>query len=248
VPRLHYAPGSNFGRHGAYLPKADGFNLADLNTPGDLSLLPAHVKALVYLGLCTGATTEFKKAVRPFVGKQKVYGFYLMDEPIPPKYSGSAPGCRAASLKAESGWIHAHDRGALTFVVLDDQGTDTKPIYRGTYSPSNTHVDLFGLDPYPCQRQWHGCHDGIIKAAVKAARADHIRVKQIVPVYQAFGGGGYRHWTLPTPKQERAILDSWQRLVPAPDFDYAYAWGQQSGDRSLADAPKLRAVFAEHNR
>jgi hypothetical protein len=68
-----------------------------------------------------------------------------------------------------------------------------------------------------------------------------------VPVYQAFGGGGYSDWILPTPAQEQQILSTWGSVVPAPAFDYAYSWGVQVGDTALSDDPALQAVFAAHN-
>ena len=51
--------------------------------------LPSGVKGLVYLGLCTGVTSAFTTAVQPYVGNQKVFGFYLMDEPNPSSCSRS---------------------------------------------------------------------------------------------------------------------------------------------------------------
>src|SRR5207253_3026636 len=70
---------------------------------------------------------------------------------------------------------------------------------------------------------------------------------QIVPVYQAFGGGGYSAWILPTATQEQQILSTWGALVPNPAFDYAYSWGVQSSDTALENTPSLQSVFAAHN-
>lgn len=243
---LHYAPNGNFGAGGAYLPGRDGFNLADVTTTDQLAALPARVRGLVYLGLCDGVDASFVDTVSPFIGKAKVYGFYLADEPDPTgRY---APLCPASNLRAEADWIHAHVPGAKTFIVLMNLGTNTEPDYAQSYTSSNTDIDLFGLDPYPCRGDLHGCDYAVIGATVRAAEATGIRREQIVPVYQAFGGGGYSDWTLPNAAQERRILAAWGALTPAPGLDFAYSWGRQKGDHSLVDTPALQAVFRAHNR
>jgi hypothetical protein len=35
----------------------------------------------------------------------------------------------------------------MTFIVLDNGGTDGSPVFR--FTPANTGIKLFGLDPYP---------------------------------------------------------------------------------------------------
>jgi hypothetical protein len=243
---LHYASGSNLDSNGNYVPGADGFNLADINGADELPYLPAGVKALVWLGLCNGADSNFVSTVTPFIGNPKVYGFYLMDEPDP---TGQwAPLCPVANLKAESDWIHAHMPGAETFIVMMNMGSDTNPTYMNTYNSANSHIDLFGLDPYPCRPQFNGCNYGVIPAAIKAAEAWGIMASQIVPVYQAFGGGGYASWTLPTAAEETQILSTWASLIPAAVFDYAYSWGVQASDQALSTTPALQAIFSQKNK
>lgn len=245
VTRLHYAANDNVDAGGVYVPGGYGFNLADVSTIDQLTALPAHVRGLVYLGLCNGADASFVDAVSPFVGNPKVYGFYLIDEPDPTgRY---APLCPASSLRAEADWIHAHVPGAKTFIVLMDMGTPAHPDYAHTYTSSNTNIDLFGLDPYPCRVELHGCDYAVIGASVRAAAAAGIPSRQVVPVYQAFGGGGYANHMLPTVAQERTILATWARLTPAPPFDYAYSWGRQKDDHALVDTPALREVLKAHN-
>jgi hypothetical protein len=241
----HYAPNGNFGSNGSYLPGADGFNLADVSSVGTLNSLPAGVKGLVWVGQCNGADSAFIATVRPFIGNQKLFGFYLMDEPDPTGQYASL--CSAANLKAESDWIHANVSGAYTFIVMMNFGSPTNPSYMNTYNSANTNIDLFGLDPYPCRPQFSGCNYGVITAAVKAAEAWGIRASQIVPVYQAFGGGGYTSWTLPTAAEETQLLSTWASLVPSPVFDYAYSWGVQDGDQALSTSSALQAVFAQKN-
>jgi hypothetical protein len=241
VTNLHYTANGNFDASGNYLPGQDGFNLADVSSVSALDSLPAGVKGLVWLGLGNGVDATFLNAVKPYIGDSHLFGFYLVDEPDPSTVS-------AANLKAESDWIHANIPGAETFIVLQNFGTPTSPSYVNTYNPGNTDIDLFGLDPYPVRPQFPGGVDySVIPDAVTAAEAAGIPLAKIVPVYQAFGGGGYSSWTLPTASQEQQILATWASVVPTPVFDYAYSWGSQDGDSSLSGSPELQQVFAEHN-
>jgi len=245
-PQLHYTSNGNFAANGSFVPGAAGFNVADLGDVATLNALPAGVLGLVWLGMCNGADTAFIAAVQPFTNNAKLFGFYLMDEPDP---TGQyAPLCTAAHLREESDWIHANVPGARTFIVMMNLGTPTNPTYMNTYNPQNTGIDLFGLDPYPVRPQFTGgVNYNVIGAAVSAAEAAGIPLGAIVPVFQAFGGGGYTSYTLPTVAQAQQLLATWGALVPNPVFDYAYSWGQQSGDQSLANSPDLQAVFAQHN-
>jgi hypothetical protein len=248
---LHYAPNGNMSGSGAYEPGALGFNLADISASWALAYLPAGVKALVWLGDCGGATSSFQSQVQPFLGSSRVWGFYLMDEPSP----GSCP---AADLKAESDWIHANDPGAKTFIIEENLSASYHPKYVGGYTPANSDIDYYGLDPYPCRDDTYpvpldGCNYNYITMAVTAAEQAGIPQAGIVPVYQAFGGGSYTDdgngtYLLPTAAQEQQILSTWGGLIPSPAFDYAYSWGVQDGDTALSDAPaSLQQVFAAHN-
>jgi hypothetical protein len=243
VTPLHYASGSNVINN-VYAPGADGFNLADVSDVDELDALPAGVDGLVYLGATSGATASFEAAVNSFIGDPKLFGIYLTDEPDPSQVS-------AANLKAESDYVHAALPGVKTFIVLENMGSDTSPTYLDTFNPSNTDIDLFGLDPYPVKSQFPGGFDlNVISAGVAAAEAAGIPQKDLVPVYQAFGTNGtgaYAPWLVPTAAQEQQSLSTWGSLLPTPAFDYAYSWGQQEGDQSLSMLPALQAVFAAHN-
>src|SRR5438552_4375314 len=250
VTRLHYAPNNNFDSSGHYMPGPMGFNLADVGSVSELDSLPNGVKGLVWLGLCNGADSSFINAVQPFIGNPNLFGFYLMDEPDP---TGQwAPLCPAAKLMAESDWIDAHVPGAKTFIVMMNFDTSTAPTYMNTYNPSNSHIDLYGLDPYPCRTETSGCDYNMINHAVTAAQAAGIPIGSMVPVYQAFGGGGWSddgggQYTLPTASQEQQIMSTWAPLVPNPVFDYAYSWGTQNSDQALEGSTALQAVFEAHN-
>lgn len=247
---LHYASNGNFGAGNTYLPGKAGFNLADVETEKQLDSLPLGVKGLVWVGQCQGVDSRFLQLVQPFIGHPKLFGFYLMDDPDPTGWY--AHPCKARNLKAESDWIHAHAPGAKTFIVLMDLSRSGKPSFAGTYNPENSHIDLFGIDPYPCRTELGGCRYDMIDHYVAAAKAWGIPRSRMVPVYQAFGGGkwrddGWGKYLLPSAAQERQILARWGKLVPSPAFDFAYSWGRQENDASLEAAPDLQAVFAAHN-
>jgi Bacterial Ig-like domain len=238
VTSLHYTSNGNFV-NGQYAPGADGFNLADVTSASELSELPSGVKALVWLGMTDGVTAAFMSAVESFAGSSQVYGFYLADEPAPSATT-------AANFKAESDWIHAKFPGAKTFIIEQDSSSELTPSFY--YTPANTDIDLFGLDPYPVNSGLPGGFDlGIIPLAVQAAEAAGIPRQDLAPVYQAFGGGGYSQWAVPTPAQEQQILSTWGSVLPNPVFDYAYSWGAQVGDTALSNDPGLQQVFAAHN-
>jgi len=242
---LHYASNGNFDRNGVYLPGKTGFNLADVSRIEDLSSLPAGVKALVWVGRCSGVDAAFLDAVWPYAGNPKLFGFYLMDDPDPTS-------CAAGNLKAEADWIHANVPGAVTFVLLMNVGSSRTPSFAGSYNPANSHVDLFGISPYPCRTELNGCDFDMIERFVAAAEAAGFPRPSIVPVYQAFGGGDWvddnrGRYVLPAAAEEQEILFRWQRLVPTPVFDYAYSWGSQRGDVALESSSDLQTVFSGHN-
>ncbi|TIS93834.1 MAG: calcium-binding protein, partial [Mesorhizobium sp.] len=104
-------------------------------------------KGLVWLNEGEGVTQSFIDKVTPFIGNPKVYGFFLVDEPDPTgKYHTQVD---AADLKAESDYIHSNVPGAKTFITMMNMGSSAEPDFSNTYNHDNTHIDLFGIDPYP---------------------------------------------------------------------------------------------------
>ncbi len=247
---LHYAANGNFDSNGNYLPSAVGFNLADVGSVTQLDSLPDGVKGLVWVGQCNGADTTFVNTVRPYIGNAKLFGFYLMDDPDPTgKYR---PLCTAESLKAESDWIHTNVPGAKTFILLMSMSSSKAPSFTSTYNPANSHVDLFGIAPYPCRTELNDCDHDMIDRYVAAAESWGVPRNSMVPVYQAFGGGnwvddGGGRYALPTVGQLQQILARWETLVPTPEFDVAYSWGPQNAHLALESSPDLQAVFRLHN-
>jgi hypothetical protein len=252
---LHYSPNHNFDGAGMYTPASAGFNVADVDEPRRLNALPDGVKALVWVGMCDGVTPQFLARVRPFIGDQRVFGFFLMDDPDPrPQVGGLGPvPCEADKLRAESDWLHAHMSGTRTFAILMNFGTWRQPFYGETYRPEASHIDLFGICPYPCRSEWNGCDFDQVERYVAAAEAGGVPRSQIVPNYQAFGGGQWRvgengRYVMPTPAQAEEIIRRWDALVPHPVFDMVYSWGSQRGDYALEDDTALQRLFATRNR
>jgi hypothetical protein len=239
---LHYTANGNFAS-GQYDPGSLGFNLADISSPSLLSELPSGVKALVYVGMSDGVTAFFQQVVNSFAGDPRVYGFYLADDP-------ASTSTVAANLRAESDYIHAQIPGAKTFMVLENQSSNTSPSYFSGFSPDNTHIDLFGIAPYPVQANVPGGYDlNIIPLAVQAAEEIGIPQADLVPLIQAFGGGNWpgNAYYVPTVAQEQEILSTWAAALPDPAFDYAYSWGSQQGDTALSQLPDLQQLWAAHN-
>jgi Ca2+-binding RTX toxin-like protein len=242
---LHYTSGGS-----AAAVAAAGFNLVDVQTVEQLNALPEGTMGLIWLDEGSGVTASFLAKVTPFIGNPKLFGFFLVDEPDPTgKWNKQAT---PASLMAESDWIHANLPGAKTFITMMDMGSSKNPNFMNTYTPANTHIDYFGLDPYPVRSDQTTVDYNMIDRTVAAALAAGIPLSQIVPVFQAFGGGTYRNdtggqYVVPTAAQMQIMFDHWQALVPNPAFDYAYAWGSQQGDTALESALALQQVFLTHN-
>lgn len=205
---------------------------------------------MVYLDQGDGVTQSFIDAVKPYIGNPKVFGFYLKDEPDPTGQYNTL--VTAANLKAESDYIHANVPGAKTFITMMNMGPSDNPTFTNTYNPANTHIDLFGIDPYPVRTGTGTVDYSMIDKAVAAAESAGIPASQIVPVFQTFGGGNWvnddgGHYVMPTATQAQTMLAHWSALVPNPAFDYAYAWGSQNGDTALESSPELQSVFLQHN-
>jgi hypothetical protein len=247
---LHYASNRNFAPGGAYLPAMAGFNVADVSSVAQLDSLPPGVFGLVWVGQCNGVDQVFINTITPYIGHPKLFGFYMMDDPDPTGRYFSL--CIAEKLKEEADWIHLKLPGAKTFVMLMNMSSPGTPSFKNTYNPANSHIDLFGLDPYPCHTEWGDCDYGIVDRYVRAAESWGVPRTLMVPVYQTFGAGNWRDGTggrymLPTAEQEQRLLDRWGILLPTPAFDYAYSWGSQNADTALESSPELQAVFMRHN-
>jgi hypothetical protein len=240
--RWHFAPNSNFDSSWGFRPAVAGFNVADVSSAQQLDHLPTGVKAMVFVGTCSGVDAAFVNHVQPFLRSHKVLAYYLVDDPDPAL-------CSAANLKDESDWLHGHSTVGRTFIVLMNLTAPSSPSYTPVYSPANTGIDYFGLDMYPCRSELAGCDYAYITKSVRAAKAAGVPTSAMVPMYQAFGGGTWAdgaggQFLVPTASQEKEIVQTWASLIPSPAFDYAYSWGRQRQDEALASTPSLRQFFA----
>ena len=243
----HFASNGNSGAIGKFLPAAAGFDLADVSSRQELASLPDGVMGLVWIGECSGVTPHFQDIVNAVVDHPKLFGFYLMDDPDP---TGRwRPLCKASNLKVESDWIHKRRRDALTFISLMNLGSSAAPAFSAEYAPDNSHVDLFGVAPYPCRISGVVCDLDMIDRFVAAALRSGIPLSRLTPTYQAFGGGtwssddggGYR---MPTTAEMSSMLERWDQLVPNPVFDYAYSWGVQRSDTALGVSSVAKCLSA----
>jgi hypothetical protein len=223
-------------------------------------------RALVWLGNLDNADcaapdyswTRFTAAVDALAGHPKVFGYFLADEPHPKACPNAA-----ADIRRRADYIRAHDPSHLSFIVVVDGSNQCDGGYGCELSalrPAQTHVDLIGLDPYPCNvdNAAGGCTYRKIGDTVRRALASGIPASALVPVFQAFGQAcrtdGAPYYRLPSEAELRTILARWRALLPHPAFDYTYTWGHQgSACPTLSDAdgrngyPDLQSVLRAHN-
>jgi hypothetical protein len=273
---LHYAPNVRGDVADAV---GLGFDLLDVaGSTSDpaavnraIDSLPRDAKALVWVGNLGNApsgsrcpvprfsTAQFRAQVDALRGNKRVYGYYLADEPHPTVCPRAA-----ADIRARADFIHAAAPGQRAFIVVAGGsicGTDPGCEFRAL-QPSRTHVDLVGLDPYPCHYDSEGdavpCDDSMIAARVEAATANGIPSSSIVPVFQAFGqarrlDGKSVYYRMPSQGELASMLSAWDSLVPDPAFDYFYTFGVQCSvsscpaPQAIIDTPKIRGVVRSHN-
>jgi hypothetical protein len=235
-----------------------GYNLFD--TGPDLEViaaLPPGGQALVWLGDlgdedCAPprlSFAAFTAAVDRLAGNPKVYGYFIADEPHP-----RACPSAVAEIRQRADYIRAHDPSHRSFIVVLDGTNQCGGSYGCEYSalrPSESHVDLIGLDPYPCSSV-NGCVYAKIEDTVRRAEAAGIPRSAMVPVFQAFGqscGSGSNYYRMPSVSEMQTMLARWTALAPRPAFDYTYTWGRQgSACPALVDATDLQALFKTHNQ
>jgi len=257
-----------------------GFNLIDVtgnktdpaSTLAFIDALPEGTQVLVWLGNMGNAPkgqncpppgfndAEFKAQVDILANDPKVFGYNLADEPHP-----SVCPDAANAIKDRSDYIHTHAPGQKTYITILD-GSNMCPDGEGCeYSalrPEMTHVDLFGLDPYPCHFDSFGqpvtCDISKISQRVQFATTNGIPISAIVPVFHAFGQEGRLdgktiYYRTPTTTEFQDMLNLWDSLVPNPVFDFAYTWGIQCttstcpASQSLKNHPELQLLIKQHN-
>ncbi|MFC6883760.1 glycoside hydrolase family 16 protein [Actinomadura yumaensis] len=224
-----------------------GYDLFDVDPDEDeIASLPKGAKAMLWVGNTTcgdfeiADTGAFAETVERLADDPRVYGWYLSDEPNPKECPGIA-----AKIRERADIVHERAPGQKAFASLTDW--EMSPL-----RPSETHLDLIGVDPYPCRVDGDGCDLGVIDRMVRQADAAGFPRRMIVPVFQTFGqtcADGEKTWRMPRPAQLRAMLDRWDRHAPSPAFDVSYSWGRQDAWAcpALADHPELQAVMKAHN-
>jgi len=258
---LHYI--SNVGDDRAAVVRL-GYNLIDMGpSQSSINALPRGVRALVWLGNldntdCTPgfSWSEFKAAVDKLAGNAKVFGYFLSDEPHP-----SICPDAVKHIRARADYIRARDRDQKSFIVVLDKSDQCGSNVGCEYSalrPELSHVDLIGIDPFPCVQD-QGCNFDKINDRVTRAMANGVPQAAIVPVIQTFGqtcgtAADRHYYFLPSAGQLREILARFAKLTPHPVFDYTYTWdGKTSACPSLDGAdgtqglPDLQSVMRQHN-
>jgi hypothetical protein len=244
-----------------------GYNLIDTGpTKETVDALPAGQRALVWLGSlgnkdCASPSysfAEFTAAVDRLTGDPKVFGYFIADEPHPKVCPNIV-----ADIRQRADYIKAHDPSHKSFIVVLDGTNQCGGTYGcefKAFAPASSHVDLIGLDPYPCNvdNASSGCTYNHIDDTVRRAEANGVPRSAMVPVFPAFGqacGSGSNYYRLPGVAEMRAMLAHWATLVPRPAFDYTYTWGHQgSACPTLVDAdgqhgyPDLQSVMRTHNQ
>src|SRR3954467_8722712 len=147
---------------GATAPFSLGYTLADNSSVSSLSTLPTGVQSVFWLGQkCpTPADSTFKAKVDALASNAKVFAYYLSDEP----HIGDCPGGPAA-LRSRADYIRAASGGRQKSFIVLSKVADYKP-----FAPASSHVDLVGLDPYPCSIANPQCDLSKIGEKVAAAR------------------------------------------------------------------------------
>jgi hypothetical protein len=234
-----------------------GYDLFDTGPdPEEIAGLPAGTLALVWLGSLDNADcgspsytfAQFTAQVDRLTGNPRVFGYFLSDEPHP-KVCPNA----VSDIRQRADYIRSHDPTHVSFIVVLDGTNQCGGTYGcefNAFQPANSHVDLVGLDPYPCNVDAAGCEYSKIDDTVSRARAHGIAASRIVPVFQAFGQScaSSNYYRQPTASELTTILAHWAAAVPHPAFDYTYSWAHQdSSCPTLIDSAALQAVMRAHN-
>jgi hypothetical protein len=267
----HYALGTNSDQE---LALSLGFDVMDITgshtdpsgTKATVDALPAGVQALIWVGNLDNTncrtpaytTARFEALVDAMATDRKVYGYYLADEPHPQTCTHAV-----ADIRARADYLHAHSSFQKAFIVVEDGPGPCGPHPGCEFNalrPANTHVDLIGLDPYPCRYDSAGnaapCDYGLIDQRVAAATANGVPRSMIVPLFQTFGQegrkGGSVYYRIPSRSELTTILSTWSSLVPTPAIDAAYPFGVQCSTtcpapQALENHPELQPIIRARN-
>jgi len=225
-------------------------NPADVKTK--LAALPAGSRAMIWVGnLGNGASgftrAQFQAQVNALATDPRVFGYYIADEPHPILFPSVV-----AEIAARADYLRARAPSQKSFIVVLDGTNICKGGLGCEYAalaPAKSHVDVVGVDSYPCHLR-APCDFTMITQRVNAAILAGIPRGRIAPVYQAFGqeGATNPYYRTPTAAELQTMLATWKANVPAPVLDYAYSWGTQtSAPQALINHPALQSVAKTHN-
>jgi hypothetical protein len=237
-----------------------GFDLFDFGPDKSrIDALRTGQQALVWLGNLDNTNcqpgytwSEFQTEVRRLANDPKVFGYFISDEPHP----GTCPNA-VRDIRQRADFIRAQNPRQKSFIVVMDAaricGSAMGCEYR-ELNEANTHVDLIGIDPFPCAIAV-GCAPDKIDLEVQRAVSGGISLDTIVPVFQVFGqrcsANKSKYYLQPTATELKAMLDEWHELVPKPEFDFTYTW-RSSGPACPAldradGSSSLQSVMQGHN-
>lgn len=237
-----------------------GFNLFDLGPDKSrIDALGPGQQALVWLGNLDNTNchpgytwSEFQTEVRRLANDPKVFGYFISDEPHP----GTCPNA-VRDIRQRADFIRAENPLQKSFIVVMDAARICGSAMGCEYQQLNealTHVDLIGIDPFPCAIAT-GCAPDKIDLEVQRAIEGGISLDAIVPVFQVFGqrcaANKSKYYLQPTAAELKAMLAEWHALVPNPEFDYTYTW-RSSGPACPAldradGSSSLQSVMQGHN-
>lgn len=219
-----------------------------------LDALPSGTQAMIWvgnLGKADGAEgfsrAQFKAQVDALAQDPRVFGYFIADEPHPILFPTVV-----GEIAARADYVRAVAPTQKSFIVVLDGSKYCNGSLGCEYAalaPSKTHVDVLGVDSYPCHLG-APCDFTKIPERVNAAVKAGVPRSQIAPVYQAFGqeGGTNPYYRTPTATELTTMLSTWKANVPSPVLDYAYTWGTQSSStQALSNHPELQAVVKVHN-
>jgi hypothetical protein len=209
-----------------------GYGVVDV-VPSEVSDLGSGQKALVWVGNydkvhCVWQTADAQVhnwiSVYHLDESDKVYGYYIADEPDTHRCPNGPQ-----DIAARTALIHKLDPAHPTaYIVLEHP--DQYALYAGG-------ADIIGADPYPCH--WGAeCDMTKIPKAIAALKAAGIT--NYWGVLQAFQDSYYRY---PTADELSAMIEQWQKSAWSGQQTFAWTWA----GNGLADHPDLLAVLKKLN-
>jgi hypothetical protein len=232
---------------------AHGFNLIDSN-PGEVSELPAGVKALTWVGdydktNCTWQSSDAQLTTWVTAHKDdpQVGVWFIGDEP----WIGGTPHCPTApaQFKARSALIHSIDPAAKTLMVVDSnsgqESIDQIPDWKGA-------TDFVALNPYMC---WQGeqCHYEWIDTLARTADAAGLPYWGVVQAYGDPPGDGQEMCTttsgcgfarLPTAAEIHEEFAHWRATAMSNYLVFSWRWPDSMPSLWLENHPELQDQLA----